>query len=265
MIQPIVEGHGEIPAVPVLVRKLGELMGIPHVPVGTPFRSKRSQLVQKDGLQRVIGRAREEPGCRGILILFDADDDCPKEEAPQLLIWGQEAAAPLPCFLVMANREYEAWFLGSVEVLLQKRGIAPAQPYEKDPEAKRDARGEFESRFGRDFHYVEKQDQPAFTALADWALVHKRCRSFRKMANEARSLFVACGLSPAPWPLSIKSFFPVRNCVKAGRSIRASSPFTLKRSQRAPLRRITCNRKSFSRGTISPRRWLSIAGWCCAG
>lgn len=200
MIQPIVEGHGEVPAVPVLIRKLAELMGIPFVPVGAPFRSKRTQLAQKDGLQRVIGRARDEPGCAAILVLFDADDDCPKEEAPKLLKWAEEAAAPLPCAVVMANREYEAWLLGSLEVLLRKRGMRPAQPYEGDPETKRDAKGELESRFGRDFYYIEKEDQPAFTALADWALVHQRCRSFRKMSKETRKLFIACGLDPAPWP-----------------------------------------------------------------
>lgn len=202
MIQPIVEGHGEVPAVPVLVRKLGELMGIPFVPVGAPFRSKRSQLGQKDGLQRVIGRARGEPNCKALLVLLDADDDCPKEEAPKLLTWAEEAAAPLPIALVMANREYEAWLLGCVEVLLKARTITPALPYDKDPEGKRDARGELESRFGRDFNYVEKKDQPAFTALADWKLVHERCRSFRKMAKEASRLFVACGLTPLVWPPS---------------------------------------------------------------
>ena len=202
MIQPIVEGYGEVPAVPVLVRKLGKLMGIPYVQVGVPFRSKRSHLAQKDGLQRVIGRAREEPGCAAILVLFDADDDCPKEEAPKLLRWAEEAAAPLPCALVMANREYEAWFLGSLEVLLQMRGISPAQPYDGDPETKRDAKGELERRLGSDFDYVEKKDQPALTALADWEVVHERCRSFRKMAKEMRRLFSECGLSPAAWPRS---------------------------------------------------------------
>jgi hypothetical protein len=200
MIQPIVEGHGEVPAVPLLVRRLGELMGIPYVPVGAPFRSKRSQLVQRDGLQRIIGRARGEPGCTGLLVLFDADDDCPKEKAPQLLVWAQEAATPLPCAVVMANREYEAWFLGNLEVLLGQRGIIPAQPYDRDPEAKRDAKGEIESRFGRHFHYVEQEDQPSLTAMTDWALVHQRCRSFRKMTKEARRLFLACGFNPEPWP-----------------------------------------------------------------
>jgi hypothetical protein len=200
MIQPIVEGHGEVPAIPVLVRKLGELMGIPFVEVGTPFRSKRSLLAQKDGLQRVIGRARQEPGCAAILVIFDADDDCPKDEAPKLLKWAVKAAAPLPCAIVMANREYESWLLGCLEVLLQARGIIPAQPYDGNPETKRDAKGELERRFGSDFYYVEKKDQPALTALADWEVVHKRCRSFQKMAKETRRLFSACGLSPSAWP-----------------------------------------------------------------
>jgi hypothetical protein len=200
MIQPIVEGHGEVPAVPVLIRKLGELMGIPYVAVGVPFLSKHSQLAQKDGLQRVISRAREEPDCEAIFVLFDADDDCPKTEAPKLLKWAEEAAAPLPCALVMANREYEAWLLGCLEVLLRARGIRLAQPYDGNPEIKRDAKGELENRFGRGFHYIGKKDQPAFTALADWSVVHERCRSFRKMAKETRRLFSECGLNPADWP-----------------------------------------------------------------
>lgn len=199
MIQPIVEGHGEVPAVPVLVRKLAELMDVPFVSVGHPIRSKRSQLAQEDGLRRAIAMARAQPGCRAILILFDADDDCPKTEAPKLLQWATAAAAPLPCSLVMAKREYEAWFLGCAEVLLRARNVSPAQPFAGDPEAKRDAKGELEGLFGKDFHYVEKEDQPSLTALADWKLVHQRCRSFRKMAKETRRLIEACGLTATEW------------------------------------------------------------------
>ena len=64
MIQPIVEGHGEVPAVPVWVRKLAELMGIPFVPVGAPFRSNRSQLGHKDGLQRVTAEREKNQAAR---------------------------------------------------------------------------------------------------------------------------------------------------------------------------------------------------------
>ncbi len=200
MIQPIVEGHGEVPAVPVLLRKLGELMQIPHVAVGSPIRQKRSQLTREDGLKRAVQMARAQPGCKGILVMFDADDDCPKEVAPNFLKWAQEAAAPLPCSVVIPNREYEGWFLASLESLLEQRGIHPAEPYDKDSEAKRDAKGELEDRFGGGFRYFEKTDQPSFTALADWSLVHARSRSFRKMVKETRNLFRGSGLQPSAWP-----------------------------------------------------------------
>jgi hypothetical protein len=131
--------------------------------------------------------------------LLDADDDCPKTEAPKLLQWAAQEAAPLPCAVVMANREYEGWLLGCAEVLLRARGFPEAQPYPGEPETKRDARGALEALFGRDFHYVEREDQPALTALADWQLVHQRCRSFRKMVKETRRLLEDCGLAPAEW------------------------------------------------------------------
>ena len=200
MIQPIVEGYGEVPAVPVLLRRLAELMDISFVKVGSPIRSKRTLLTQEEGLKNTVQMARSQPGCTGIIVLFDADDDCPKELAPKILKWAQEAANPLPCSVVLPKREYEGWFLACVESLLEARGIQPALPYDKDAEAKRDAKGELESRFGGEFRYYERTDQPAFSALADLALVHARSRSFRKLAKETRSLFIAAGLAPSSWP-----------------------------------------------------------------
>jgi len=200
MIQPIVEGHGEVPAVPILLRKLAELMEVPYVQVGSPIRQKRSQMTQEGGLKRAVQMARSQPGCEAILVMFDADDDCPKLDAPRFLKWAQEAATPLPCSVVIPNREYESWFLACLESLPARSGIQPALPYDKDPEKTRDAKGELEDRFGCGFRYFEKTDQPRLTALADWGLVHARCRSFRKMAKESRTLFVASGLRPSAWP-----------------------------------------------------------------
>jgi hypothetical protein len=200
MIQPIVEGYGEVPAVPVLLRRLAGLMEIPYLNVGSPIRSKRTQLTQEEGLKNAVQMARSQPGCTGIIVMFDADDDCPKELAPRILKWAQDAARPLPCSVVLPKREYEGWFLACLESLLEARGIQPAVPYDKDAETKRDAKGELESRFGEKFRYYERTDQPALSALADWALVHARSRSFRKMAKETRSLFIAAGLAPSCWP-----------------------------------------------------------------
>lgn len=200
MIQPIVEGHGEVSAVPILMRKLGELMGLPYVQVASPIRRPRSKLLQESGLQQAIELAKIQPGCRGILVLLDADDDCPKTLAPVLQATAISAAQPLACAVVLAKKEYEAWFLACVESLRERRGISATAVYEKAPEDVRGTKAALESLMESGGKYLETSDQAALTAVADWAMAHKRSRSFRKMVKEARRLFVSCGLEPQAWP-----------------------------------------------------------------
>jgi hypothetical protein len=200
MIQSIVEGHGEVSAVPILIRKLGELMGLPYVPTASPIRRPRSKIVQADGLRQAIELAKIQRGCRGILVLLDTDDDCPKTIAPALQAIAQSAAQPLPCAVVLAKMEYEAWLLACIESLRGSRGISATAVYEKDPENVRAAKTALESLMISGRTYLETSDQAALTAVADWAMVHQQSRSFRKMAKEVRRLFVACGFTPNAWP-----------------------------------------------------------------
>src|ERR1700688_1879555 len=144
IIQPIVEGQGEVAAVPVLLRRLRDEAQCWRLEVGNPHRRRRSQLVKKDSLQSAVQVAALRDHCAGILVLLDADDDCPKELAPTLQEWAQEAAGEKPCVVVMANREYEAWFLASIEALRGKAGILPDAASHSQPEIPRDAKGELE-------------------------------------------------------------------------------------------------------------------------
>jgi hypothetical protein len=79
------------------------------------------------------------PECAAILIVFDSDDDCPKHLAPQVQSWAASEAAPVPCFVVMPTREYEAWFLATIESLRGVRGILPQASSAPDPEIRRGA------------------------------------------------------------------------------------------------------------------------------
>ncbi len=108
MIQPIVEGWGEVSAVPVLLRRLAATAGLYDVAIGRPIRRKRSELVQESPLRHAVQLARLRPDCRAILILFYSDDDCPKEMAPAVEAWAAAEAQDIPCAVVMAHREYEA-------------------------------------------------------------------------------------------------------------------------------------------------------------
>jgi hypothetical protein len=87
VILPIVEGHGEVSAVPILVRRiLAHYAPDVYAHVEAPIRASRTGLVQPGELERLVEfAARRTRVTDGILILLDADDDCPREMAEALL------------------------------------------------------------------------------------------------------------------------------------------------------------------------------------
>jgi uncharacterized protein DUF4276 len=200
MIQPIVEGQGDEAAVPVLLRRLRDEAQAWGLEVGRPHRRRRTQLVRKDSLQTAVRVASLREDCTGILIIFDADDDCPKELAPTLEGWAREAASGKPCAVVMANREYEAWFLASVEALRGTASIRADATSHSHPESPRDAKGELEQRMSDRANYSPTVDQAALTAHLDLETVYRRCRSFRKLVAAFGTLASAAGLAPRVWP-----------------------------------------------------------------
>ena len=117
MIAPIVEGYGDVKAVPVLVRRVAAHVA-PGVAVDVlrPHRRPRSALVLRGELER-YGRIALT-GCPDarLLVLVDADEDCPAELGPQL----SERIASLQIRrvgVVLAKHEFENWFLASAESL----------------------------------------------------------------------------------------------------------------------------------------------------
>jgi hypothetical protein len=200
MIQPIVEGQGEVDAVPLLLRRLVNEAQTSGVEVGRPHRRRRTQLVKKDSLQSAVAFAALRDDCAAILVLFDADDDCPRELAPTLEQWAEEAARGKPCAVVMANREYEAWFLASIEALRGTAAILPDAISHPDPEAPRDAKGELERRMPHAASYSPTVDQVRLTAHLDLEIAYRRCRSFRKLVSAFGELVAAAGVAPAVWP-----------------------------------------------------------------
>jgi hypothetical protein len=200
MIQPIVEGQGDEAAVPVLLRRLRDEARAWGLDVGRPHRRRRTQLVKKDSLQMAVRVAALREDCAGILILFDADDDCPKELAPTIEEWARDAAGGKPCAVVLANREYEAWFLSSIEALRGKSAILHEAMSHPDPEGPRDAKGELEQRMRHGASYSPTVDQAALTAHLDLESAHRRCRSFRRLVSAFGALAASAGVAPAVWP-----------------------------------------------------------------
>jgi hypothetical protein len=200
MIQPIVEGQGEEAAVPVLLRRLRDEAQAWTLDVAKPHRRRRTQLVKKDSLQTAVRVAALREDCTGILVIFDADDDCPKELAPTLEAWARDAAGGKACAVVMANREYEAWFLASIEALRGTAGILRDATSHPDPEAPRDAKRQLEHRMPSGASYSPTADQAPLTAHFDLQSAYRRCRSFRKLVLAFGVLAAAAGVAPEVWP-----------------------------------------------------------------
>jgi Domain of unknown function (DUF4276) len=199
MIKPIVEGHGEVPALPILLRKIaGERFGIWNPPLLTPGRYPASQLLRCEdnvwvpgpGLIKAAGHARNE-GATALLVLLDADDFCANSASASVRPALADATGFDLAHIVFAVREYEAWLLASAETL-QDRALA----YPHDPEQPRDAKGALERHLGLLFPYNARTEQPAFSAKINVMLCHERSRSFRKLTKDFKELLAACGMNP---------------------------------------------------------------------
>ena len=199
-IQPIVEGHGEVEAVPILLRRLLAEAQAWGIQAGKSIRRTRDQLVHEPELERSVHIALEQPDCGAILILFDGDDDCPAELGPRLQRVASQAARGTPCEVVMAHREYEAWFLAGFDSLRGHKMIHDHAEPPQDPERPRDAKRRFERMMRPRMSYVERVDQPKFTARFDLPGARRRSRSFRKLTKSFGSLLRACGHDAAAWP-----------------------------------------------------------------
>ena len=199
-IQPIVEGFGEVQAVPVLLRRLRDTASAFVVDISSPIRKKRHELVHQDLLRKAVRLALLQPECRAVLIIFDSDDDCPGELAPRLLEWARQEAGSVPCAVVMAAREYEAWFLATIESLRGKRGIRTDAISHANPEIPRGAKEQLEQLMERGRSYIETADQAALSAQFDMRPAYRRCRSFRHLVTAFGQLVRAMGCLATEWP-----------------------------------------------------------------
>ncbi|MCS4510954.1 DUF4276 family protein [Xylophilus ampelinus] len=182
----IVEGDGEVAALPVLLRRLAQWL-TPHreIRVLPPLRVHRNRFLNKpEQFSRYIQLAAAKCGLEGwLLILLDADDDCPATCGAEILRIARAQAPHRDISVVLANREYEAWFLAAAQSLCGCRDFSVQESeIPADPEARRDAKGWVGHRMGKPYH--EMTDQPALSACMDLAVAREKSRSFRKLCDE---------------------------------------------------------------------------------
>lgn len=186
-IAPIVEGHGDTQAVPVLLRRLfAELFEGHFVHVLPPIRIPKSKLIKPAELTRAVSLADlklkgMQSERRLILILFDADEDPACVLAPRLLLGVQNERPDVDIALVLAVPEFETWFVAAAESLQDYVDLT-AREIPADVEAAGIKKAWLQQHFrGR---YTETIEQPALTARMDLNQCRARSRSFDKLCRE---------------------------------------------------------------------------------
>lgn len=188
-IVPIVEGHGENNAIRILLQRIWqELLGGDYVDIVKPIRGSKGRLVQRPELSRAVDLAvlklkEGESDDRGmVLILVDADDDLPCELGPGLLEKAREQRSDMDISCVVANVEYETWFVAAASSLGEYLEL-PAESVPARPEDQRAGKAWIQRHF-RGVKYSETVDQPAMTSRMDLALCRERSPSFDKLCRE---------------------------------------------------------------------------------
>lgn len=188
-IVPIVEGQGEVESVGILLRRIGEWIapGV-HFGIARPIRVQRAKVVRPGEIERAIELAARSPSQpAGILVLLDADDDCPRDLAPSLLTRARHQRGDRSIRVVLANREFEAWFLAAAESIAGVRGLQPDLSSPPDPESIRDAKHWLSDHMPAGRSYRPVLDQPPLTARFDLAMA-RRAPSFDKLCRDIASM-----------------------------------------------------------------------------
>ncbi|HLJ58037.1 MAG TPA: DUF4276 family protein [Chthonomonadaceae bacterium] len=186
----IVEGYGDVEAVPITVRRIA-LAVAPDVTlqIAHPaIRVARNKIVQPQQLESAVElAARKLDGPGGILVLMDADEDCPAQLGTDLLKRAVAARSDYPVAVVIAKPEFEAWFASAAVSLRGSQGLAPDLVPPQHPEGLSDAKGWLRRNMLGSRKYSETVDQAVFARRFD---LHeaKACGSFDKLCRDIEML-----------------------------------------------------------------------------
>ena len=192
----IVEGHGEVKAAPRLIGRIaGEVVPGVAVILHPVLRVPASRLLMEGELERQVERAaRKMDGRGGILILVDCDREggCPAREGPILTHRARCARSDMEISVVLAKREYEAWFIAAAESLRGRCGLAQDLATDLDPENIRGAKEWLSRHMPRNRRYAETTDQASLTSVFDMQAA-RRADSFDKCYREIVRLLTVLG------------------------------------------------------------------------
>jgi len=140
-IAPIVEGQTEAGCIERLLQRIGrELLTTPlRLQVLAPSRGQRDALVHADpaglavkveeAFARLNQRLQRDPAARGmVLLLLDAERDCPANLGPRLLAAARAVRSDADIACVIAKRMLENWIVAGAATLGGVNGLPEALP-----------------------------------------------------------------------------------------------------------------------------------------
>ncbi|MDF1522197.1 MAG: hypothetical protein P1P87_05185 [Trueperaceae bacterium] len=169
----IVEGDGEVEALPVLIRAW-----FPQVVLLKPIRVSRDRFIRDAEDQLRYVRLARRLGATRLLVLLDAHEDCAVELASTL---SPRIAAEFvdPVAVIFAVREYATWFLQCLPEFAEERS-------RQDLESVRGAKERIRAVRGR---YTPTADQAGLTKrLADTTTLGDAVELPKSLAKLQRDL-----------------------------------------------------------------------------
>ncbi len=198
-IAPIVEGHTEVGCVAGLLGRVWtELLGYSEpLHVLQPSRGNRDALIDllssslavkvNEAFANLTKRVRRDPAGRGLLLLLlDAENDCPKDMAPRLLEAARKARSDASIACVLAKKMLENWIVAGASTLAGVNGLPDPLP----------PRSQFEDRSGvvwivkqlqaqdRARTYKKTVDAKVFVQSLHLAECRQNSPSFDKLCRE---------------------------------------------------------------------------------
>jgi Domain of unknown function (DUF4276) len=184
-IASIVEGDGEVGALPKLLHRIAVEVGVTNLRTERPIREPRGRITRPGGIERVVSAAAlrvKDDG--GVLVLLDADDDCPAQLGPQLLARARAERPDKRVVVVLANREFEAWFLAAAASLAGQHGFPGDLQSHNNPEVPRDCKGWLTKQRTHGHPYKETVDQTPLASIFDLKAARENSPSFDKFYRD---------------------------------------------------------------------------------
>ncbi len=191
-IAPIVEGHGEVQAVPKLLKRLAaDATPDAQLRLNPALRVKAGSFINDDDyfkkyLELAARKAKPWPNSC-VMILLDCEDACPGELGPKLLEKAKACRSDVRIIVILACREYETWFLAAARSLQGVCGLPADIEPPDNSETIRNAKGWLSTKMS--LPYNEANHQPKLTdvfafqeamAVASFARVVRKFHQFYK-------------------------------------------------------------------------------------